>query len=697
HFNEVIETFKDTKGKNSGLILIAPFIPFLAIGVVLFFMIKPFLFGWRWKDTRFELTREREPFLFDFLDKLSNYIGAVPPSRVFVDCNVNAAASFRHGIWSALFGDQRSDLTLGLPLVAGMNMSQLIGVIAHEFGHFTQGGAMRFGNIIRTVSCWFLQVVYDRDRFDTYIHTFSTTGHVFNIVVFMVVRLIVWLVRRVLWCLMLIGFAVSGFLSRQMEFDADQFEARIIGSKSFRHSTRRLLGLVISNMKSNYDINQLFQDELLVDNYPRLIAANSEIIADKLDKWVDEHVEKKQKTGWFDTHPSDAARIKHAELLEADGVMHLDCPASYLFDDFDALACEVTWHYYTVEHKLEIQQNALKGADTVIAELFAEASRGKTVGRYYQGLFRDRLVEALPTGTLAVPADPVLCKTEIKAARDRMVKVREPLEKAIEEIDKLEGESWKLRVITLLQHCRGNYSGLFTPEPPRQRHADTLAAKNKIDFDVKDRIKKTEPDYKLMAKRLHHALSLVMFDPIVQRLEDGERLRKRTELLYPMGTRLAALYTKFFKLYQERILVAMLYISLQKSAKVTGTAALHETEIKNINRSLFEGLNAVCCELDGMQYPYDHAQGKVTLKTALAPGFDGTNNDLGHLVDAAENIHARFGTLLGRIYLELIATAEKVETVIGLPILLDIPEKDEPEEEPKKKGLFARFLKIFGM
>ncbi|MCL2119077.1 MAG: M48 family metalloprotease [Planctomycetaceae bacterium] len=696
HFGKMIDSLSGSDGKVSIFAFAVPFIPFLAIGAVLFFMIKPFLFGWSWKDERFELTREREPFLFDFLDKLSGYVGAIPPTRVFVDCNVNAAASFRHGIWSALFGGRHCDLTLGLPLVAGMTMSQLAGVIAHEFGHFTQGGGMRFGNIIRTITYWFLRVVYGRDRVDQFLIAFSTSGHVFNIIVFMIVRIFVWLARFVLWCLMMIGFAVSGFLSRQMEFDADQFEARIIGSKSFRRSTRRLLGLGISNAKSNYDINQLFKDELLVDDYPRLIAANAEIIADKLDKWVDEHITQNQKTGWFDTHPSDAARIEQAESLEAEGVLHLDCPATYLFDNFNTLAREVTWHYYTVENQLDIKQSSLKNIDIVVGELKAEANRGKTVGRYYQGLFRDRIAEALPPQSPVAPANPTTCKAEIKAIRERMLKIREPLEKKLVEISNVENDVWQLRVVTLLQNCKGHYAGLFTPEPPQRRYNDNLMKKHQLEFELQEKVEKTEPEFKLLAKRLHHALSLLMLDPVMRRIKDGETLRHRAELLYPLGVRLSQLYKKFFSLYQQRILVVMLYYSLQKVAQKQVPLTLHETEIKNINDALFEGLNAVCNELSEMPYPFDHAQGKVTIKTALAPNFDGTNHDLGALVDAAEAMHERFGMLLGRIYLELVSMAETVETTIGLPLLPDLPEKEEEKEPEKKKGLFSRLRSLFG-
>ena len=57
------------------------------------------------------------------------------PKRIDLDCQLNAAASLRRGALS-LFGNDLV-LTIGLPLVAGLNVQQFAGVIGHEFGHFT--------------------------------------------------------------------------------------------------------------------------------------------------------------------------------------------------------------------------------------------------------------------------------------------------------------------------------------------------------------------------------------------------------------------------------------------------------------------------------------------------------------------------------------------------------------------------------
>jgi hypothetical protein len=49
-------------------------------------------------------------------------------------------------------------LTIGLPLVAGFNLREFAGVLAHEFGHFSQGVGMRISYVIRSISFWFTRV-----------------------------------------------------------------------------------------------------------------------------------------------------------------------------------------------------------------------------------------------------------------------------------------------------------------------------------------------------------------------------------------------------------------------------------------------------------------------------------------------------------------------------------------------------------
>ena len=87
------------------------------------------------------------------------------PRRIDVDCQVNASASFRRGLWSMIVGNDLV-LTIGLPSTAGISVEQFASMLAHEFGHFSQGMGMRMSFLVRTISFWFTRVVYDRDQWD---------------------------------------------------------------------------------------------------------------------------------------------------------------------------------------------------------------------------------------------------------------------------------------------------------------------------------------------------------------------------------------------------------------------------------------------------------------------------------------------------------------------------------------------------
>ena len=65
-------------------------------------------------------------------------------------------------------------LTIGLPFVAGVTLKQFAGVLAHEFGHFSQGAGMRLYALIMRINVWFARVVYQRDDWDETLDAWSS-------------------------------------------------------------------------------------------------------------------------------------------------------------------------------------------------------------------------------------------------------------------------------------------------------------------------------------------------------------------------------------------------------------------------------------------------------------------------------------------------------------------------------------------
>ena len=124
-------------------------------------------------------------------------------------------------------------------------------------------------------------------------------------------RVFVWLTRKILWVLMMIGHSVSGFMLRQMEFDADRHEARLAGSEVFESTSRRILQLTVAAQGAQSDLGEFYREGRLCDDLPKLIEHNYQQftpeVIDKLDR-----ISRDATTGLLVTHPCDTDRIASA-------------------------------------------------------------------------------------------------------------------------------------------------------------------------------------------------------------------------------------------------------------------------------------------------------------------------------------------------------------------------------------------------
>ncbi len=145
--------------------------PALAGAIVTFFMVKPVLARSNAAPRPLVLEPSAEPVLFAFIEQICAQVGAPVPRHVHVDCQANASASLMPGMRSFLRRDLV--LTIGLPLAASLTVRELGGVLAHEFGHFAQGGGLRLTTVVRGVNAWFAQVVYQRDSWDRRLQEWS--------------------------------------------------------------------------------------------------------------------------------------------------------------------------------------------------------------------------------------------------------------------------------------------------------------------------------------------------------------------------------------------------------------------------------------------------------------------------------------------------------------------------------------------
>jgi hypothetical protein len=194
-------------------------------------------------------------------------------------------------------------------------------------------------------------------------------------------RLAVCLARRVLWLLMYAGHLASSFLLRQMEYDADCYEARLVGAETFAQTFWRIHEMALAQNGAYADLRSSWQERRMPDNFPKLVLANVPQIPKEVLVSYRADVAK-ASTGLFDTHPCDKDRIARAQAAApAEGVFHLDGPATDVFGNFDALAQAASLDMYRSLVGPEITQHQLfavselVASQTVVQEGYAASER----------------------------------------------------------------------------------------------------------------------------------------------------------------------------------------------------------------------------------------------------------------------------------------------------------------------------------
>jgi len=345
---------------------------------IVLFLVKP-LFAPRARRPRpFSLARSDQPRLFGFVDQLCELVGAPRPSRIDLDLQANASASFQRGLSSLV--SRRLVLTLGLPLAGALTAREFGGVLAHEFGHFSQGAGMRLTYVIRSINRWFGLVVLERDGWDIGLESAAREATGWQAKLIMSAALAgVAAAREVLSVLMHVGHAISCLALRQMEYDADSYEVQVAGAPAFESTARKLTLLGFASQGAVQFLAQSLQQSQLIDDLPTLTLElccriPEEVCTGILDQAFS------SRTGFFDTHPSLQDRLAAARRIEGAGVLQDDRPASLLFQDMASLCSAVTNRFYEERFGPESAKVERLSVAGILAQISTGSDKDETAG-----------------------------------------------------------------------------------------------------------------------------------------------------------------------------------------------------------------------------------------------------------------------------------------------------------------------------
>jgi Zn-dependent protease with chaperone function len=575
--------------------------------LVIAFMVKPLFARRPPASPAMALDPDQEELLFAFIERIRRLVGAPRPRRVEVDCLVNAAAGFRRG--AASFFGQDLTLTIGLPLVAGLNEKQFAGVLAHELGHFSQVAGMRLTYLIRRINHWFFRVVRERDSWDLDLDRAARAAGLGTGGLLLAAQGGIWLSRRVLWALMHAGQAVSCYMLRQMEYDADRYHCGVAGSDTLRETALRLDELQVASDAAFLALRASWRAERLPENLPQFIVGTS-----VGTPWEAVRRVADSRTGMLDTHPCHADRIRAAEALGAPGVFRSTAPATRLFRDFRSLSRRATRFFYEKVHELPVRHRNLVDTEACLRESNALRATRALSERYFGGVSTAFHPISITGPELQPLPDPGAGLAELGSARARMRAAAARARSAHEEQGQIAGRL--VQAHSALALLRAG----FTIEPSRfGLDAGTPETVAEVIARLEHQRRRSGAclaDYGFVAgARLRAALRLLNDRSRAGRVADAPALRRDVARLVPVLAALTPALPPLHEIGRKLCAWQLLLASRVRScdpARVDGV-------IDDLARQLRGLVRQVRGCIRGALYPFPHARGAITLEQFVRP------------------------------------------------------------------------------
>lgn len=661
---------------NIGILRVAFYITVLlyitpiVVGIILvLFMIKPLLAKQASYVKPISLNRRNEPLLFAFVNKICQIVDAPAPYRIDITCDVNASAGFQGGIGSIF--NNNLILCIGLPLMAGLNLQQFAGVLAHEFGHFRQGAGRRLTYITRAINAWFVRVVYQRDIWDDRLAIWSRKEDIdFRIkIILYLAQFFVWINRNILWVFMMTGHSISAFMLRQMEFDADRYEARLAGSETFTSTTMSIRALALASRNVLQELGDSWQEKRLGDNIPALILAKAKSFSQNVLLQIKEDI-LKEKTGFGDTHPSDKDRIYSAQREQSAGIFNLKESATSLFSNFEYLAKMATRSYYHDILGVQLEQKNLVSTDELLGQQSQTQAGDKAMNRYFQGMLTGtRLV--IPTAeSIVAPTNPQQTLQQLRDMRQGMVESLKPAKDAYQQYhrgnDLIDDAVQASTLLTAKFMINAKQFNL-----PSANHEGIERLYDKASTIQKAASEKLDTFEEKINCRLISALQLMHHPKVAERIIAADNKLKQAKTLVAVLCKIGGIFPQILSLQKECIALATLLHNLDGNENNEDLSR----EMQKLLPPIQECLWGIQNNFAQTTYPFTHAHGEISIASYLMDSLPG-KTDFNMIYDTVRNMLDKYYSLYYRIMGQLALTAEEVESAVGLKPLPDpTPEK----------------------
>ncbi len=614
------------------------------------FLIKP-IFAPRYRATDpISLDARAQGRLFEALHTLCEAVGAPTPTQVDIDVHANASAGFRSGVLS-MFGNDLV-LTIGLPLAAGMSVRQLSGVIAHELGHFSQGGAMRVGYLINRIINWFARVAYERDAWDVRLRMLP-------LILRLPIEIPLLLTRLVLVGFAIFAAAMGSYLARQMEFDADAHEVAMSGSDCFEKTTESMVLLNFATGRVLSDVDNWWAERRLPDDLARLIAsAGPRLERAEVKKALEQY--NKERSKLLATHPPDAQRIQRARELEREGVLTGgDAPASSLFDHFEELCRQATYAQYKAMFGDDMFENTFVPTDGILRD---QQAFDNAIDRL-SVLFDKDLLKRKPLfpaiSYIEAPEDPKACARDVVSLGKRLREQKKSLDEHVQPYVDLFDRADRVATVQQLRAAGVRFKASDF-DVTRKDASDPNGSHAQLTSDLATCQRRFDP-YDENAKRyLDAAMRLLEVPAIQAQIPEVHRERRQLDAVLTTMAGLRDTHRSARAVWEHGARVSALF----------GYFSKHERSPKYYNktRRSIEDFHRAQQSMYGtfrsVDYPFEHERGQMTCAGYLLEAGVPHEDDPVALLYSGQQMIDRYDALYWRCIGRIVHAATEVERAL---------------------------------
>ena len=327
-----------------------------------------------------------EPDLYAFVADICERIQAPVPSRILLDTTPTLVTRYDQGASAWLRG--QVVLTLGVPLLATMNCSQLAALIAQAMNRYRGKYLPPLNSLLLAIQTWLQTALHQPDWLDRYLQRLQEQGRLGESVL-AAVQWFLGLSRWPLWLWLYLSQWLAFRYVHRLVADSDKMALAFAGSEGYLRQMDQYRLMTYSHAKLMQGLEEKWQEgQRLPENLVQMMVVLGHKYPATMAQQLRDRQQRQQRLQ-CNLIPSDnqrLARITHQKIQGSYGCLS---PASTLFRHYGKLTRGMTLRFYHHELHLPVSRYHLHRvvpAQSLEAELrqslherFSELGPGITV------------------------------------------------------------------------------------------------------------------------------------------------------------------------------------------------------------------------------------------------------------------------------------------------------------------------------